>query len=272
MRLRQDRFHGLSEPCDPIACRYVDAHQHDRSPLISGPRPRPPAPGPRLVGHNARRQPHSGCPIGNVGQYHRHRPDAAAVAHAHVFLVLGIGAEIDLVTQDRHSAVIIAVADCHALPERANFPDDGVRVDEDPPEMPDAQALSYHAGFRQAYACHRLRHPEQKPIDKEKSAFKEARWTPVHAPAKTVDPYRPQRLFLQPGPRLAYPGQVRPPGGITSPEHGPPSRQEDGKKPARVHGAWPPSSGTDRRKPALGRTSNTSRRRRIPADYPSSCL
>lgn len=145
----------------------------------------------RLVRYDAGRLADCGCIIGNIRQYHRHRADPAAIADMEFPQNLGVGAKIDVIAQYRRSFSFATVADSYALSQGAVLADNSRAINENASEMPDAQAFSDGARFRQAYASHRLGHPEQKPVTKKKHAFADARGTPVHPSAEPVHPDRP---------------------------------------------------------------------------------
>src|SRR6266567_2561274 len=115
--------------------------------------------------HNARRLPDRGGSWRYVGEDQRHGADLAIVADADVSQELRISAQFHIVAKDRGTAPVFPVSDGHALPQRTVLAQYGIRIEEHVTEVPNPQALSDGAGFRQADSRQGLDDPEQQPVD-----------------------------------------------------------------------------------------------------------
>src|SRR5258706_689824 len=115
--------------------------------------------------HNARRLPHRGRSWRYVGQNECHGADLAIIADADVAQNLRVGAQFHIVAKDWRTAAFLPVSDGHAMPQCAVLAQHSFTVDEHTAEMPNAQALSDNAGFRQADSRHGLDEPKQQPVE-----------------------------------------------------------------------------------------------------------
>jgi glycosyltransferase involved in cell wall biosynthesis len=148
-----------------------------------------------------------------------HGSDLAAIADGDIAQDLGISAEFHIIADDGSAAVLFAVSDGHALPQRAIASQDRLGMDENPAEMPDAQAAADQAAFRQADARQGFDDPEQKPIKPCQEIAAQSCGQPVDPAPEAVDADGPKRLLLEQGAGRGDARNIGLPIHVTRPEH-----------------------------------------------------
>lgn len=138
-----------------------------------------------------------GCAVRDVTEHKGKRADFAIVPDRDAAQNLRIGAEFHVITDFRDRPVVVPVSDGNALTKCAVGTDDGVGMDDDPPEMPDPQARANVRRNRQADACRRFDQAVQEPVDFESNALADAFRLLQETAPPAVNPDRPDRLFPQ---------------------------------------------------------------------------
>lgn len=120
----------------------------------------------RRMVNQARWGAYCGTAVRHILQHNGHCADAAVISDFYTAQDLRIAADFDVVTQDRHGAVDLAIADCHSVAKRTIRADLHVRMNEDIAEMPNSQARTNGGSFWKTDTGDGLHQAKRQPIQR----------------------------------------------------------------------------------------------------------
>jgi len=158
--------------------------------------------------NQARRCAHCSTAIRHIRQDDRHGTDAAVVANFDATQYLRIRADLDVIAKNRHGTIDMAVANRDPLAQRTICADLRIGMNKDTAEVPDPQAWTNGGRFRQADTRRSFDHTKGQPVQRRLKLFAGPCGAKVNAASLTIQPDRPNRLFLQEWSPHAVPNQI----------------------------------------------------------------
>jgi len=110
---------------------------------------------------------------------------------------LRVRADLDVITKNGHGAIGMTVTDRDPLAERTICADLRIGMNKNTAEVPDPQAWTNGGRFWQADTRRRFNDTKGQPVQRRLKLFAEACRAEVDAASLTIQPDRPNRLFLQ---------------------------------------------------------------------------